>query len=134
VGLQWQRLDRCFRSAQGSVVSFRPRSAQAGIRFHLRQSAKRARTQWTLIRATSFCARSFFVGWFSSTASAQLQSCLQASSVSPVQPGSSHQRFWLASVLLSFNFSFEFECVSCCRLNPGCALEPPDQKSRGFVI
>jgi hypothetical protein len=27
-----------------------------------------------------------------------------------------------------------FSCVCCCRLNPGCAIEPPDRKSREFVI
>jgi hypothetical protein len=27
-----------------------------------------------------------------------------------------------------------FFCVDGCRLNPGSAFEPPDQKSRGFVV
>jgi hypothetical protein len=33
-----------------------------------------------------------------------------------------------------FDFSFEFECVCCCGLNLDGALEPPDQKSQGFMV
>jgi hypothetical protein len=36
---------------------------------------------------------------------------------------------WLESIRFS-----SVVCVDCCRLNPGCAIEPPGQKSREFVI
>jgi hypothetical protein len=34
----------------------------------------------------------------------------------------------------SFDFSFEFVSVNGCRLNLGSALEPPDQKTREFMV
>ena len=50
---------------------------------------------------------------------------------------------WCISVIRAPRFQLESSslscfleslCVICCRLNSGCAVEPPDRKSQGFVV